>query len=156
MKEKSNVESPPQFVVGLNVYTEKTYEEGFRDAFSFLRKYSNFIGKDEYRKMRKYLSRKSRNAYHHFRESPTYVGAQILGMTPSKKFVTIDAWVTKGVNSRKKVFNVQIDAECMILCECGHCLTRQEARGTDPFVMSHEEFERKAYNARKGKVDQDF
>lgn len=149
MEQSDESEKPPPFMIGCNVYTEKTYEVGFADAHDFLRKYSKFIDKDTYRKTKKYLSHKSRNAYHHFKERPEYVGARILGMKPDKKFVTIDAWVTRLVIGRKKVTEVQIDAECMIMCECGHCLTRQEARGYDPFVMKPEDLERKVLNARK-------
>jgi hypothetical protein len=149
MVRKSKKRLARPFVIGCNVYTEKTYEDGFADAFEFIKKHSKFIDKDTYRKMKRYLRRKKRNAYHHFKEEPTYYGAQILGMKPDKKFVTIDAWVTRGVNGRKKICEVAIDAECMILCECGHCLTRQEARGTDPFIMKPEDFERKALKIRQ-------
>ena len=139
----------PEFALGCNVYTEKNYEAGFADAFKFLKKYHKFIGKKEYLKINRYLKRKRNNAVHHFKEKPVYYGAQMLGMTPGRKFVTIDAWLTKGVKGRKHFTEVEIDADCMIMCKCGHCLTRQEARGNDPFVMKPEDFERKTFSIRQ-------
>lgn len=140
----------PEFKIGCNIYTRENYEDGFSQVMSFIARYKKFMGADEYKQLRRYVRTKARNASHHFIEEPTYHGANLLNMVPKHKFVTIDAWVTKGVIGRKKVASVEIDAECMILCECGHCLTRQEARGHDPFVMKPEEFERRAHEARRG------
>ncbi len=152
MKPKASDCSTAKFVLGCNVYTEDNYENGFQYANSFLKNYSKSIDKEDFLKIKRYLRRMQKTAYHHFRESPTYLGAQILGMVPSRKFVTIDAWVTKRVMGRKHFTEVEIDAECMIMCECGHCLTRQEARGSDPFVMKPDDFERKLLAIRKSWV----
>lgn len=149
MKQGSSKNSAVPFGVGCNLYTEKNYDEGFAAAFSFLSSYKKFIDNDEYRKMKRYLRRKQVNAKHHFKEEPFYLGANLLGMIPDKKFVSIDAWLTKGVTGRKKVTQVEIYADCMIMCKCGHCLTRQEAKGTDPFIMKPKDFERKALEIRQ-------
>jgi hypothetical protein len=134
----------PPFVVGCNVYTKKTYDIGFSDAMQFVNGFQGLIDEDKHIKIIRYLGRRLRSAYHHFREEPYYAGAKILGMKVDKKFVTIDAWLTKLVIDGEEFVEVDIDAECMILCKCGHCLTRQEAKGTDPFVMNIEELERRA------------
>lgn len=140
----ANQQICPQFQIGCNVYTEKTYDIGFSDAFKFLDSFVDFVEEEKYVKMSRYLGRRLRNAFHHFREDPVYAGAKILGMEVDKKFVTIDAWVTKLVIDGQECIEVSVDAECMIMCKCGHCLTRQEAKGTDPFVMKLDELERRS------------
>jgi hypothetical protein len=134
----------PDFKIGCNVYTLETYDIGFRDAVEFVNSFQCFIDEKKHAKMIKYLARKLRNAFHHFREMPEYSGAKVLGMEVDKKFVTIDAWVTKLVIDEREFVEVNVDAECMIMCKCGHCLTRQEAKGTDPFVMKLDELEKRA------------
>ncbi len=134
----------PDFQIGCNVYTKETYDIGFSDAFKFLDSFVDFVEEEKYVKMSRYLSRRLRNAFHHFREEPVYAGAKILGMEVDKKFVTIDAWVTNLVTDDEECIEVSVDAECMIMCKCGHCLTRQEAKGTDPFVMKLDELERRS------------
>ncbi len=134
----------PPFKVGCNVYTRETYDIGFSDAFKFVDGFKDFVDEGKHLKMHRYLGRRLRNAFHHFREEPTYAGAKLLQMEVDKKFVTIDAWVTRLVIDGEECIEVDVDAECMIMCKCGHCLTRQEAKGTDPFVMDLRELERRA------------
>ncbi len=138
----------PPFKVGCNVYTSGTYDIGFSDALRFVAGFAGIVEADRLAKMTRYLGRRLRNSYHHFREEPYYAGAKLLGMKVDKKFVTIDAWVTKLVIEGEEVMEIDVDAECMIMCKCGHCLTRQEARGTDPFVMSLTELESRALEYR--------
>ena len=138
----------PPFEVGRNVYTMSTYDIGFSDAFAYVNGFKGLIDDDKHLKIVRYLGRRLRSAYHHFREEPTYEGARILGMEVDKKFVTIDLWLTKLVIEGEEFVEIDVDAECMILCKCGHCLTRQEAKGTDPFVMKLDELEVRAISYR--------
>jgi hypothetical protein len=134
----------PPFEVGCNVYTKKTYDVGFSDAHKFVGGFVDFITEETYIKISRYLGRRRRNAYHHFREEDSYQGAKMLGMVADKKFVTIDVWLTRLVIDEEECVEIDVNAECMIMCKCGHCLTRQEAKGTDPFVMKLDELEQRA------------
>lgn len=138
----------PPFKVGCNIYTETTYAIGFADAFRFVESFKEFMEERKYLKFTRYLSRRLRNSFHHFKEDSDYEGAKILQMEPDKKFVTIDAWVTRLVTEEGETVEIDVDAECMIMCKCGHCLTRQEAKGTDPFVMSLSSLEAVALQSR--------
>jgi hypothetical protein len=138
----------PKFSVGCNLYTVDTYEQGFADALAFVREGCDDC--ERFQKLEGYLRRKKRNAYHHFKEHSNYPGAALLEMIPKKKFITIDAWVTRLVTEdfQPEKTVVDVDAECMILCECGHCLTRQEAKGTDPWLMDVATLEKRCHQYR--------
>ena len=128
----------PPFRVGCNVYRIETFLQGFADAIDFIR---SCCSEDDATSLTRYLRKHRTMATNHFADDCEYPGAAILGMIPDKKFVTIDAWVTRLVKtaddgSRVAVEDVSIDSAQMILCQDGFCISRAEARGTDPFVMS--------------------